>query len=194
MSDSHTSAPQTSAQSPDQSHSALVALRKMTVAAPPFLANRVVNQALRKTDSPQTGLRINLWFWPALSGVLACALVWILSSGGPMSSPSVVKTYALNQPYLIRLDLRALDTNDIAYAEIHLDNENIHFASTQFAEVQSLKTLSIAWEQLLDKQYLPIVVQGSRSGHSLVRVEFYDHNRKLMTTKQMTLIFGEGAT
>lgn len=175
-------------------HPALRSLRDLDLEPSPYLAARV--QANLRSQTATTAAEksrgLASWFWPAVSFGLSAALVAVVVTTKvlPSSAPSAqVAEYKTGQPYMIRVDIRALGENEIAYAEIELQDDNIEFASGKFSDVRTMKKLVVSWEQMMDKQYLPIVVQGLRSGRSQVHVSFFDKYDKLITSKDTTLSF-----
>jgi hypothetical protein len=175
--------------------SALKALRELQVEPSPYLTHRI-HANLKAQDQISTRRSwVRPWLWPSVSLALGLVLVVILSSRD-LFAPSAERLstsaqYLLNQPYLIKVDIRSLGSVDVAYAEVQLGDKNIHFSSQEFADVQEMDRLVLAWDQMLDKQYLPIVVQGSKSGQSVVTVKFYDKFNQLISSKEMTLSFME---
>jgi hypothetical protein len=171
-------------------HPALRSLRDLDLDASPYLAARV--QANLKSQTAEKKSRgLASWFWPAVASAVTASLVTVLLTTKvlPSTSSASVAEYKIGQPYMIRVDIRALGENEIAYAEIELKDDNIEFASGKFSDVRTMKKLVVSWEQMMDKQYLPIVVQGLRSGRSQVHVSFFDKNDKLITSKDTTLSF-----
>lgn len=94
--------------------------------------------------------------------------------------------------YVIRVDIRPLPNENIAYAEISLPDENVQFASLKFDDIKAQKKIVVSWEGMLEKQYMPIVVQGTKAGSAKVIVNFYDSDRNLVTSKEVSLYFKGG--
>ena len=166
---------------------ALSALRSLKGHEPepsPFLVARIsASLRQKKSEAPlQIWLR---FFWPALSAGLACALVIVLSQS---KSPSEGE-YLVGKDYLIRVDIRQVHQTEVAYAEVVLHDEKLKFSSEKFSDVRDLRKLVVEWEQLTEKQYLPIVVQGQSAGASQVTVNFYDKNNRIIMSKEMSLHF-----
>lgn len=172
---------------------ALRSLGQIDLQPSPYLAARVkagliASQRETSEDLGTWSAKWKQFFWPSLSAVLALALVLVLMTGGPHGREEIA-TYVTGQDYLIRVDIRAVHESNVAFAEIVLQDENLQFSSRQFSDVKELRKLVIEWQQLTDKQYLPIVVQGLRAGASQVTVNFYDKNNNVILTKEMPLLF-----
>ena len=134
-----------------------------------------------------------------LSHALSASLVVCLVSGliyfGLQNKPDIFAaspTYKTGQSYVIRVDIRPLKDAGISYAEINLSDSNIKFASSEVLEVILQQKLIVAWESIVEKQFLPIVIQGIKPGTSTVVVNFYDFDKKLIKTQNVKLDFKGG--
>ncbi len=187
MSDSQNSQDSGSDSAAIRALSALRSLNQLDLQPSPYLVARI--KAGLMSDMNRVSARGWLrYFWPAVSAALACALVVVLSARSEHPNEEIA-SYVVGQDYLIRVDIRSVHQTDVAYAEIVLQDENLQFSSQQFADVKELRKLVIEWQQLTDKQYLPIVVQGLKAGTSQVTVNFYDKNNNVILTKEMPLSF-----
>ena len=170
----------------NQTHEALKALRNLDLEPSPYLAKRV--QANLKSKTSDAVSFWQKWLWPSLSAALTVVVVFLLVRKPPQFHEMTVAEYSLHQPYIIKVDIRSIKESEFAYAEVQLGGENIQFTSSH-SEINETKKLMLSWEQLLDKQYIPIVVEGVKPGKALVTVNFYDKNNKVLATKEMALSF-----
>ncbi|MGE4130430.1 MAG: hypothetical protein AB7F86_02265 [Bdellovibrionales bacterium] len=166
---------------------ALKSLQEARLSPSPFLAARITAKAL--AAEPKLGATFG-WraFW---AGALASVLL-VATSFWVLNRKSQVVEYAVEQPYMLKVDLRSLDPQQISYVVIELQGQPIRFASEKFSEVAEMKSLTLKWENLVGKQYLPLVVKGTSAGDSKVVVHFYDENSGLIMSKDIKLKFSSG--
>lgn len=132
------------------------------------------------------------WLWPAVTFGLVAILVlgWFNQPNLEKQEP-FTSTYALDQPYLIRFDIRALKDQPVAYAEVSLEDSKVQFISKKFVDIQRSKNLVVHWENLLGKQYLPVVIKGVEQGVSNVKVRFYNKDGEIIKHQNMVFHFNE---
>jgi hypothetical protein len=178
---------------------ALKALKSVQVEPSAYLTQRILNNYELRTEVSQKkstfslpSLFVQFKFWPSFSVALATLFIsfFAFKSFNNSQQPAI---YALNQDYVIRMDIRPLPQDEIAYAEISLPDENVQFSSKKFTDLKLQKKLVVSWDSMVAKQYLPIVVQGIKPGSSKVIVNFYDSEHKLVTTREISLYFKGGA-
>lgn len=173
----------------------LQSLRSVKLQASPYLASRVLTnlELPRESGRNQTSLVSFLRSrFAAMAVGLAVAAVLVYQWGAHPKIQAEAQ-YKVGSPYMVKVDIRELKEADIAYAEVVLDGQNIQFSSKAFADVNETKKLMISWDQLLTKQYLPVVVKGNKEGEAKVTVYFYDKNNKIVQEKQMALSFKDKA-
>lgn len=183
-----------------ESFEAIKSLKDLPLEPSPFLAKRVLRNLNSKTQAQSqfnvlTGFLSQFKFWPSISVALASIFLSIVVFKAGVFSKSdtnPAESYLLGQTYVIRMDIRPLPNNDIAYAEISLPDDNLEFASQKFSEIKLQKKLVVGWDTMLEKQYMPIVVQGKKAGSTKVIVNFYDSDHNLVTTKEISLYFKAG--
>ena len=174
---------------PSQSeiHPALKSLRALDLDASPFLATRV--KANLKSSRHEVPLFKKFWLTRLATSMVVAAMILLNTH---LNSESK-KLYSLGQPYMIRMDIRAIPQSEIAYAEISLDGDTAEFSSKKFTEVRQKKVLTVSADTLKDKQYLPVIVRGVKAGETKVTVSFYNSNDEVVTSKSMTLAFADGS-
>jgi hypothetical protein len=186
----------------EESMQALASLKSLSSEASPYLKNRVLrnieSQAQEKKSSSTWFNGFFQQFKLAPSLAVACltlAFSFLLFNSNKIFQEQTPQQPAFNvgQAYVIRVDIRPLPNENIAYAEITLPDENVQFASLKFDDIKTQKKLVVNWEGMLEKQYMPIVVQATKSGSSKVIVNFYDSDRNLVTSKEVSLYFKGGA-
>lgn len=174
----------------NETPSPLKSLRNMRVEPSPFLAKRVAaNFENIVANQKPVKSRRSLWIGAAMAAVLV-ALAVIPALKPATETPA--QAFALNKPYLIRMDIREIPRNEIAYAEISLSGESIQFSSQKFKDIQKNKTIVVDGGNLGEKQYLPVVIEGVSAGDAQVTVSFYNDRHELITTRTMNLAFGGG--
>jgi hypothetical protein len=186
----------------EESMQALSALKSLSSDASPYLKNRVLRNIESQAVDKKTALPWVVRFFqqfklaPSLAvATLTLALSFLFFNSNKLflkQNPEQ-PTFNIGQAYVIRFDIRPLPNENIAYAEITLPDENVQFASLKFDDIKTQKKLVVSWEGMLEKQYMPIVVQGTKAGASKVIVNFYDSDRNLVTSKEVSLYFKGGA-
>ena len=173
----------------ENTHHALKSLRQVDVEPSTYLIHRLHANLNNQAQLKKSFFKIK--FWQAMSVVMSLAFVVsiIFLKKNPSNLNGNVTEYALNQSYMIHIDIRSLSQTEIAYAEINLDGEGIQFSSAQFSDVTEMKKLLISWEDFSNKQYLPVVVKGTKSGQNSVIVNFYDKNNNKVSSQEMKLNF-----
>jgi hypothetical protein len=175
----------------EETPAALISLRKLKVEASPFLTQRVLNNfeaAKKQSNKPW----FYQWFWKVSTALSCAALVGLAVKFSILQTELQSKTqahFSLNRPYLIRVDIRDLSSSEVAYAEVVLAKEGMQFASQDYVDLKDQHKLTVVWEHMLEKQYLPIVVSGTKSGAGQVKVYFYDQENKLVDSKEINLSF-----
>jgi hypothetical protein len=176
-------------------HPALARLKSVELEPSPFLSTRI-QANLRATSQPAPPQ----WSWKSwkttlsLSVAFSVALVLLVALvQGPKLLQSNVNSYALGKPYLIRVDVRELDPDEVAYAEIEIKGESAQFKSKAFEQLAEVKKITVNGEIFKNKQYLPIVVEGIKKGKSEVSVNFFDKNKKLLSSRVVDLSFAGGS-
>lgn len=183
-----------------ESFEAIKSLKDLPLEPSPFLAKRVLRNLNSKAQAESqfnllTRFLGQFKFWPSISVALASIFLSIVvfkTGVFSKSDTNPAESYLLGQTYVIRMDIRPLSKNDIAYAEISLPDDNLEFASQKFSEIKLQKKLVVGWDTMLEKQYMPIVVQGKKAGSTKVIVNFYDSDHNLVTTKEISLYFKVG--
>lgn len=183
----------------EESMQALSALKSLRNEASPYLKNRVLRNIDAQSQEKQKSWFADFFQQFKLAPSLAVAAFTLVlsfllfNSNKIFQQPNQQPAFNLGQAYVIRMDIRPLPNENIAYAEITLPDENVQFASLKFDDIKSQKKLVVSWEGMLKKQYMPIVVQGTKAGASKVIVNFYDSDRNLVTSKEVSLYFKGGA-
>ena len=170
-----------------QSQQALQSLKSLSVEPSPFLKTRVLAHAREQRQS-----KISFFKKYFLIPSITAALAILVSISYLQKKDSAVPTYAMGKDYVIRMDIRPFKDEPIAYAEIVLDDENVQFSSIKFSEISAQKKMTVSWENLVEKQFLPIVIKGLKAGSSKVVVNFYDANNNLVKTQDVNLKFKAG--
>lgn len=173
----------------------LKSLRSVKLQASPYLASRVLaNLELPREDRRSQASLFSFLRSRFAAMTVGLAVVAVLAyQWGSHPKVQNEAQYKVGSPYMVKVDIRELKDTDIAYAEVVLDGQNIQFSSKAFADVNETKKLMISWDQLLTKQYLPVVVKGNKEGEAKVTVYFYDRNNKIVQEKQMALSFKDKA-
>lgn len=171
---------------------ALSALKNLDVEPSPYMKTRVLARAREAKEKSRMRFR---WFYvfagSCASAFVAAIVSFQMMKGGEVHAPE--NFMALNEPYMIKADLREMQGKDLAYVRVELDGQVV-FASKRFANVSEMRSLTLSWENLLGKQYLPVVVKGTESGNSHVRVHFYDKENNLIKTQDFSLDFNKGTS
>lgn len=183
-----------------ESAAAIDSLKSLKAEPSPYLTQRILNNLELKNQAQQKQSAFSVKdfftqfkFWPSISVALATLFICFFGlKAFNKNNEFPSQVYALGQDYVIRMDVRPLPNNEIAYAEISLSDENIQFSSKKYSELKMQKKLVVNWESMVEKQYLPIVVQGTKAGSSKVIVNFYDSEHKLVTTQEISLYFKKG--
>ena len=176
------------------SSAGLKALRSLKQVSPepsPFLEARVTAHFRENLKTKQK----SIWL-PLMSGALASAFILAFAFSFFLKSQTshlpAVADYLVGQDYVIRMDIRALKETPIAYAEVVLEGDNVHFSSGKFASISQQRKLVISWDSLVEKQFLPIVLKAMSGGKSKVVVNFYDAENKLVNSRDLDLNFKGG--
>lgn len=170
-----------------QSQKALQSLKTLSVEPSPFLKTRILAHVREQKQSKVSFFK-KYFLVPALTAAVAI----VMTIGYLKSKDSGVPAYAMGQDYVIRMDIRPYKESAIAYAEIVLGDEKIQFSSSKFTEISVQKKMTISWENLVEKQFLPIVIKGLKEGSSKVVVNFYDASNNLVKSQDVHLKFKAG--
>ena len=174
----------------EQSKAALQSLKSLSMEPSPFLKTRVLAQ-MRERKQSQVGTvhgYIKKYFMHA---GLATAFIFVVTFSF-LQNKTVIPTYETGQAYVIRMDIRPYKDSKIAYAEVVLGDERVQFSSSKFAEISAQKKLTVSWDNLVEKQFLPIVIKGMSAGQSKVVVNFYDSENNLVKSQDVNLNFKGG--
>ena len=98
--------------------------------------------------------------------------------------------FPVSKPYMVKIDIRSLKDADVDSVKVELAGV-ISFSSKKFTEIKNLKELTLSWENLVGKQYIPIVIEGEKSGKGSLKVYFYNSQNKLITNKLLSFKFKE---
>ena len=173
---------------------AFYSLRSLDAEPSSFLKTRVLARIREKKENKQSLFKKYI-LQSALSFGLVTAVLFGLFQKNSVSSTTstgAVASYTTGQAYVIRMDIRPHKESAIAYAEILLSDDRIEFASQQHAQISSQKKIIVSWENLVQKQFLPIVIKGTKAGNSKVIVNFYDLDNKLVNSQDVNLNFKGG--
>ena len=177
--------------SSSEASEALRSLKNLKTESPsPFFKTRILahTKAIKKS-------RFELFKENLLQPLLAVTFLFTISififQKTKLNNPDI-DSYKTGQAYVIRMDIRPYKELGIAYAEVLLENENIQFSSSRFEKISQQKKLTVSWESVVEKQFLPIVIKGMKSGSSKVIVNFYDSENNLVNTKNVNLEFKGG--
>ena len=184
-----------------KSFEAIQSLKSISIQPTPYLMTRILhNLDLRQQAQENLTLKSRIKylaqqfkFWPSFSVALATLLISFIFFKNFNKTSEIVNYYQIGQAYIIRVDIRPLPKNEIAYAEIALNDDNIEFTSQKYTELKLQKKLVVNWDSMLEKQYLPIVVKGTKEGSSKVIVNYYDSDHNLVTSQEVSLYFKGGA-
>jgi len=171
----------------DQALGALRSLGDVGVQPSPYMKTRVLAKVRAEKSKRPSYLK---WLWPSISGALAFALLVVLVRPDfDQQNPAMqVAKYEIGQPYMLKVDLRTYEDQEIAQARIRL-NDVVAFSSKRHSHIKQLKSLTLQWEQLAGKQYLPIVIEGLQSGDGQVLVEFLNDQGQVVDSTTMDLKF-----
>lgn len=170
----------------EQSKAALQSLKSLSMEPSPFLKTRVLAQ-MRERKQEKVGF-FKKYFMHA---GLATAFLFVITFSF-LQNKTVMPTYTTGQDYVIRMDIRPYKDSKIAYAEVVLGDGKVEFSSSKFSEISAQKKLTVSWENLVEKQFLPIVIKGMRAGQSKVVVNFYDSENNLVKSQDVNLNFKGG--
>lgn len=177
------------------SFDAIKSLKSISVEPSPYLAKRVLRN-LEAQPAAKNSIAAFFSQFKLLPSVSVALATLVITFGVfklvNKNAAETIQAYALGQAYVIRMDIRPLPNSEIAYAEISLPDENVQFASQKY-DIKSQKKLVVSWDSMVEKQYMPIVVQGVKAGSSKVIVNFYDSDRNLVTSKEISLYFKGGS-
>lgn len=177
-----------------ESKQALQSLKSLAPEPSRFLKTRLLAR-LEEQSKQQVGCK-PLWtksyfFSVALSSSFVLCLIYFgIKYNSEISEASTI--YKTGLSYVIRLDIRPLKDAGVSYAEINLSDKNIQFSSTEVLDVIQNKKLVVAWDSIIEKQFLPIVIQGIKPGVSSVMVNFYNLENKLVKSQNIKLDFKGG--
>ena len=177
--------------SSEESQKALHSLRSLSQDPSPFLKTRVLARAREKQNNKKS-LFLKYFFQSSLVTAILVVVAVSLFSKTQKSDLQQIASYVTGQAYVIRMDIRPYKESAIAYAEIVLDDDNIEFSSKQHIEISQQKKLVVSWENVVQKQFLPIVIKGTKPGSSKVIVNFYDSENKLVNSQNVNLNFKGG--
>jgi hypothetical protein len=177
--------------SSEQSKQALHSLKSLSAEPSPFLRTRILAR-VRENKVQKVSFFKKYFLQTAFGTAMGFVLAFVLFQKMNSQSPTEIATYLTGQAYVIRMDIRPYKESEIAYAEILLNDENIEFTSSQHSEISQQKKLIVSWESVVQKQFLPIVIKGTKSGPSIVIVNFYDIENKLVNSQNVNLQFKGG--
>lgn len=172
--------------SSSQSQQALRSLKSLSAEPSPYLKTRVLAHARE-----QKRAKVSFFKKYFLQAGLATAFIFVIAFSF-LQPKEITPTYATGQDYVIRMDIRPYKDSPVAYAEIVLGDEKIQFSSSRFSEISAQKKITVSWDNLVEKQFLPIVVKGLKAGSSKVVVNFYDANNNLIKSQDVNLKFKIG--
>ncbi len=174
----------------DESADALKSLRSVSAEPSLYFKTRVLAQMREQKKAKQSLFR--KFFIPSALAFSFALIMSFLALQKQTQNQTEVASYIIGQPYVIRMDIRPYKESGVAYAEILLSDDNVQFSSSQFEKISQQKKLVVAWETVVQKQFLPIVIKGVQSGNSKVIVNFYDSENKLVNSQNVNLNFKGG--
>ncbi len=176
--------------SSSESELALKSLKSISAEPSLYFKTRLLAKA-REQRTEKVSFFKKIFTPQALMACLVLVVSVVVFKKQNVSQPEIA-LFNTNQPYVIRVDIRPYKEAKIAYAEVVLADENIQFSSAQFEKISLQKKLVVSWESVVEKQFLPIVIKGIKSGVSTVKVNFYDSENKLVNSQNVSLKFKGG--
>jgi hypothetical protein len=173
-----------------ESQNALSSLKSVSAEPSLYFKTRILAQA-REQQKAKSNLFKKFFASVALAACLVLAVTTFIFKNKSLSGAEIA-FYKTGQPYVIRVDIRPYKESKIAYAEVVLDDDNVQFSSSRFENISQQKKLVVSWENVVEKQFLPIVIKGLQTGASVVKVNFYDSENKLINSQNVNLNFKGG--
>ena len=161
---------------------AIGALRELKAEPSPFMKTRVMAHVEEERSKSKKS-----WFMIFGASLATACLAIVLSWQLFQQAPAM----AVGESYVVKADLTAFENEAVAYVTIELEGE-VKFASKKFAQVEELRSLTLSWDRLIGKEYLPLVIKGVQAGNSKVKLHFYDENDNIIKTKDYDLRFEKG--
>lgn len=168
-------------------HGALKALRKFQIEHPPYLKQKILASFEEKKRSMQKW--IYFFTGAAVSGTLALLLVFIGMKHQPLQPLS--STFQVGPAYVLKVDLREIANQRVAYVEVEVEGESLQFFSQTHLDLSEQSKLIFEWEHLNGKNYLPIVIRGLKAGEGKIRVTFFDGKNEKIDDRMLSVFFGD---
>lgn len=158
------------------------ALKNLDVQPSPYMKTRLMAQFEDMKKQKQV-LWWQRWFFVA---PLTASFVLIISFVSIQMLSPQQSVLNLNQPYIVKADLRSFSEIPPAFVQVELE-EGLEFSSKKFSKINEMRTIYLSWEQLAGKQYLPVVVRGIQKGTPKVLIKFFDQKNQLIKTESFQL-------
>lgn len=167
---------------------ALGALKSIEVEPSPYMKTRILANV--KEQQKQTAKSFN-WIYALMGSAVTAALTVVISFQFLMQPEGTI--VELGKPYMVKADIRMMEELHPSYVKVELVG-NVQFSSERFKQIQQMRELTLSWEKMAGKQYLPVVVKGVEQGESHVRIHFYDSNNNIIKTQDYHFDFKKGSS
>jgi hypothetical protein len=146
----------------------------------PFLKTRILAR-VREAKAERSRFHWKVWALASSAAtlLLLTVILW------PMKSALIAN---VNQQVAVRVEVKALDKNIVAYAKVELP-DGVSFVSTKYPELEKEREVSLAWMPEFDRSGLPVVIQASSVGKKTIRILLLDRNNAVRETKEVTITF-----
>ena len=171
-----------------QYEEAIKALQGIHAEPSPYMKTRILANVREAEAQKQKAFP---WLQLVFGSLAAAALAVVITfQVMPTSQGEVV---ALGKPYLVKADLRLLEEADLSYVKVELVG-SVQFSSDKFEHIKEMRSLTLSWDKLVGKQYLPVVVKGVEKGESHVKIHFYNDAGEVVKTQDYQLDFTREAS
>ncbi len=92
----------------------------------------------------------------------------------------------VGKPFVVKFEIADLRKSAITRAAIHLP-DGVYFDTEQYPELKSQKSLTLAWSNRDQNQFVPFVVNSTVKGLKTIVVDFYDDANRLVGSKHLNV-------
>jgi hypothetical protein len=152
-------------------------LRQTTLSADPYLETRVLARWQERKHA-RPGLSLwRRWAFASSGGAALILAISFFSWMRPATYEAIV-----NQPFVVRVELKALQKSAVASAMIELP-DGVFFEIPRFPELRKERMLALRWSAIKDSAELPFVLSSSSAGLKRVRVSFRDEKGEVISER-----------
>lgn len=161
-------------------------LRQLPYEASPHLETRVL-ALMRERKAPRQALT----WWKSLAiGASAFSVLAVAVMGYWMFRGTTYEAF-VDQPFVVRIELKTLDQSQIAKARIELP-EGVFFDIDEFPELREQRVLSLRWTKR-DTGVFPFVLSASEAGLKTITVRFLNDRDDVVAERVFSIRLKGGA-